>query len=243
MTQHLSQAQLAQQTNRTTDGKYTNKEHSEAEVHLGFSSGFRGMERLVDGHDDAWHEGFIENDVPKLRDVAVNGLEINDPYDVENFNSQLQSIDMHLFYDERVDPYDAAHENSGYEPEIWVADKQGQTWAKLENQHLLSGGEDEEGEHETYPYPDDLLSDDDPNAPALNDYDYYDGDYDFVHVIPEDSYDDLPTIYDDPKSELNQAHPQGETMVDTFPEGHHYQYGSRTTHRRGDGTLRHYHRG
>src|SRR5699024_7398887 len=35
----------------------------------------------------------------------------------------------------------------------------------------------------------------------------------------------ISTIYDDPESELNQAHPQGETMVDTFLEGHHYQYG------------------
>jgi len=37
MTEHLSQAQQAQQTNRTSDGKYTTKTHSEAEVDLGMA--------------------------------------------------------------------------------------------------------------------------------------------------------------------------------------------------------------
>ena len=38
MTQHLSQAQQAQQTNRTADGRYTVKTHAEAEVSLSGSS-------------------------------------------------------------------------------------------------------------------------------------------------------------------------------------------------------------
>lgn len=37
MTKHLTAAQLAQQSNRTTDGKYTTKSHSEADVDLGLA--------------------------------------------------------------------------------------------------------------------------------------------------------------------------------------------------------------
>lgn len=223
MTHHFSSDAASRRENaRQSDGKFGHQHHSEAEVSLGINDDTaqrrKRLEMFADGHDDHWHQDFINHDLPALREVANSGWEVNDPYDMSKLNDKFKSIELHQFYDAQVDPYDAAHPHSGHTPQLWMSDKDGQSWAKVADQDLLTQGRGEEA-YEDYAAPEDFF-DDDPDGryqPELNKYDYYGGDYDFVHVIPPTSVADIPTAYDDPDSPLHKVHPDGETEVGLLP--------------------------
>ncbi|GAA2038026.1 hypothetical protein GCM10009720_18120 [Yaniella flava] len=226
MTKPLTSAQSAQQHNRTSDGKYTTKSHSESDVSLGIADDSneqrRRLEIFTDGHDDQWHQDFMNNDIPTLREVAHYGWQTNDPYDLVALNDRFDAVDLHAFYDTDMDGYDAVHDDAGLTPELWMSDKDGQSWAKVSDQDLLVGYEEEyEGDsaYSAYAKPESFFDDDQDGRyqPELNKYDYFGGDYDFVHVIPPASVDSLVTEYDDPNSPLNCVHPPGETEVGMLP--------------------------
>ncbi|OAV62780.1 hypothetical protein [Enteractinococcus helveticum] len=224
MTHHFSSDAASRRENaRQTDGKFGHQHHSEAEVSLSAgdstSEQRRRLEIFADGHDDQWHQDFINHDVPALREVANYGWDVHDPYDMSKLNDQFKTINLHQFYDDQVDPYDAAHSNSGYTPQLWMSDKDGQSWAKVSDQDLLTQGRGEDA-YDDYTNPEDFFDDDPENRhqPELNKYDYYGGDYDFVHAIPPTSVSDIQTAYNDPNSPLNTAHPDGETEVGLLPD-------------------------
>lgn len=233
MTQSISSAASNRREQaRQTDGKFGHQHHSEADITLGhddLAEQRRRLEFFVHDQDDQWHQDFINHDVPELRELARYGWETNDPYDLVNLNDRFKTIDLHLFYDDQADPYDAVHDNSGLTPQLWMSDKDGQNWAKVSDQELLRGMDDSkllaallvrpEDEYSVNASPESFFSPDEGTRyqPELNKYDYYGGDYDFVHVIPPAGMESITTAYDDPKSPLNQAHPPGESETELLP--------------------------
>ena len=56
---------------------------------------------------------------------------------MSKLNDQFKTINLHQFYDDQVDPYDAAHSNSGYTPQLWMSDKDGQSWANRQTHFII----------------------------------------------------------------------------------------------------------
>jgi hypothetical protein len=227
MTHNLSpDAANRREQARQTDGKFGHQYHSESDVSLGLDDHTaeqrRRLEMFADGHDDQWHQDFINDDIPALREVADYGWEVNDPYDMAKLNDRFKAINLHLFYDAEVDPYDAAHPHSGHTPQLWMSDKDGRSWAKVSDQDLLeglSGHDTSEDAYTRYADPERFFDGDADgrHQPELNNYTHYGGDYDFVHAFPPAGIDSVATSYDDPNSPLNRVHPPGETEVGLLP--------------------------
>ena len=112
MTQQLSAAQQAQQTNRTSDGKYTTKTHSEAEVDLGMAQDHDiidledGDSHEIDGLNAMNNDVFDRAEIINSDDYAVVGT-IDEtfrhclPEDIAKYEDHYDDADVNAYLHDR----------------------------------------------------------------------------------------------------------------------------------------------
>ncbi len=85
MTKPLTSAQAAQQSNRTNDGKYTTKSHSEADVSLGVEA----PEPRFDSQGNDWGPAFAEYEVESVRQHEIMHVHYNDEFSEDFIAAEL----------------------------------------------------------------------------------------------------------------------------------------------------------
>jgi hypothetical protein len=115
MTKHLTAAQRAQQSNRTTDGKYTTKAHSEADTSLG-----RVGPTLAEQHVQQQREALAKN-VEVERQAWQAKQDVLDLLDVHDLQDELRALGVRRVEVSHAPEYDYDAPGSMYvasEPEF-----------------------------------------------------------------------------------------------------------------------------
>jgi len=100
MTNHLSAAQQAQQSNRTGDGKYTTKSHSEADTSLGYYG-----PTLAEQYAQQQREAMTKN-VEVERQAWQAKQDVLDLLDVHDLQDELRALGVHRVEVSHTPEYD-----------------------------------------------------------------------------------------------------------------------------------------